>query len=80
MEPPVKELFPVSSDSRKGVSLIFHNRLRQGVSFTGASLDVGTQPHSFGYGGTGKKSTARQFEDYGQAYGQVGIMRASHSQ
>ena len=37
----------------------------------GATLDVGTQLNSFGYGGTGKKSTARQFEDYGQTYGQV---------
>lgn len=37
----------------------------------GTTLDVGTQPNSYGYGGTGKKSTARQFEDYGQIYGQV---------
>ncbi len=33
-------------------------------------LDVGTDKQSFGYGGTGKKSHARQFDDYGQAYGE----------
>lgn len=44
----------------------------KGEAFSaGASLDVGTQPNSFGFGGTGKKSTNRQFEDYGGPYGQV---------
>ena len=44
---------------------------RVGWSVKHAALDLGTQPGSFGYGGTGKKSTKRQFEDYGKPYGQV---------
>jgi ATP-dependent RNA helicase DDX1 len=34
-----------------------------------SSLDIGTDKASFGYGGTGKKSHARRFEAYGEAYG-----------
>lgn len=45
---------------------------RVGWSTKSATLDVGSSVGSFGYGGTGKKSTARQFEDYGQPFGQVG--------
>ena len=36
-----------------------------------AALELGTDRHSFGYGGTGKKSHGKQFEDYGTAYGRV---------
>jgi len=39
--------------------------------FAAVSLDLGTQPGSYGYGGTGKKSTDRKFEDYGGKFGQV---------
>lgn len=44
---------------------------RVGWSLKKSSLDLGTQQGSFGYGGTGKKSTRRQFDDYGAKYGQA---------
>ena len=34
-----------------------------------ASLDLGTDRYGYGFGGTGKKSNNRQFDDYGNAYG-----------
>jgi len=34
-----------------------------------ANLDLGTDPYGFGYGGTGKKSNNRQFDDYGTPFG-----------
>lgn len=40
-----------------------------GWSTQAAVLDLGTDRQSFGFGGTGKKSHNRQFDDYGQAYG-----------
>lgn len=30
---------------------------------------MGTDPFGFGYGGTGKKSNNRQFDDYGSPFG-----------
>lgn len=42
---------------------------RVGWSTLAASLEVGTDRQSFGYGGTGKKSFAKQFDDYGEAFG-----------
>lgn len=42
---------------------------RVGWSTSGASLDVGTDKASFGFGGTGKKSHAKQFQDYGESFG-----------
>ena len=33
------------------------------------SLELGTDKESYGYGGTGKKSHAKKFEDYGETYG-----------
>ncbi|GAB4816240.1 hypothetical protein N2152v2_003286 [Parachlorella kessleri] len=42
---------------------------RVGWATQAAVLDVGTDKQSFGFGGTGKKSHARQFDDYGAAYG-----------
>ena len=32
------------------------------------SMLLGTDPQSFGYGGTGKKSHSRKFEDYGEPF------------
>lgn len=32
-------------------------------------MDLGTDKLSFGFGGTGKKSTNKQFDDYGEAFG-----------
>ncbi len=37
--------------------------------FFKASLDLGTCKHGFGFGGTGKKSNNRQFDDYGEPFG-----------
>lgn len=34
-----------------------------------ASLDLGTDKFGYGFGGTGKKSNAKQFDDYGEAFG-----------
>jgi ATP-dependent RNA helicase DDX1 len=45
---------------------------RVGWSSKAAALELGTDKQSFGYGGTAKKSHARQFDSYGETYGQVG--------
>ena len=37
-----------------------------GWSTQAASLDLGTDKHGFGFGGTGKKSHNRQFDAYGE--------------
>jgi ATP-dependent RNA helicase DDX1 len=42
---------------------------RVGWSTEKATHDVGTDTFSFGFGGTGKKSNAKQFTDYGEAFG-----------
>ncbi|XP_065201500.1 ATP-dependent RNA helicase Ddx1 [Planococcus citri] len=42
---------------------------RVGWSTPMASLDLGTDKFSFGFGGTGKKSHNKQFDDYGEAFG-----------
>ena len=34
-----------------------------------ATLDLGTDRFGFGFGGTGKKSHNKQFDDYGEAFG-----------
>jgi hypothetical protein len=41
------------------------NLLRVGWSVTDASMLLGEEPLSFGYGGTGKCSTRKHFQDYG---------------
>lgn len=42
---------------------------RVGWSTEKAKLDIGTDRFSFGFGGTGKKSNNKQFDDYGEAFG-----------
>lgn len=42
---------------------------RVGWSTALASYDIGTDAESFGFGGTGKKSHRRQFDDYGESFG-----------
>lgn len=42
---------------------------RLGWATLASSLDVGTDKGSFGYGGTGKKSHSKSFEDYGESFG-----------
>lgn len=44
---------------------------RVGWSTAQASLDLGTDKFGFGYGGTGKKSNNKQFDDYGGAFGKA---------
>lgn len=34
-----------------------------------AALDLGTDRFGYGFGGTGKKSNAKQFDNYGEAFG-----------
>eukprot|EP00696_Hemimastix_kukwesjijk_P014996 gnl/Hemi2/3088_TR1092_c0_g1_i1.p1 gnl/Hemi2/3088_TR1092_c0_g1~~gnl/Hemi2/3088_TR1092_c0_g1_i1.p1 ORF type:complete len:753 (+),score=198.78 gnl/Hemi2/3088_TR1092_c0_g1_i1:44-2260(+) len=51
--------------------------VRVGWSTASASFDVGTDRQSWGFGGTGKKSHGRQFEDYGEPFFKgdvVGVM------
>lgn len=42
---------------------------RVGWSTQDAVLDLGTDKLGFGFGGTGKKSNGRQFDNYGEPYG-----------
>ncbi|XP_075984261.1 ATP-dependent RNA helicase Ddx1 [Anticarsia gemmatalis] len=42
---------------------------RVGWSTQAARLDLGTDRFGFGFGGTGKKSNSKNFDDYGGAYG-----------
>ena len=42
---------------------------RVGWSTEKANLDIGTDRFSYGFGGTGKKSNNKQFDDYGEAFG-----------
>ncbi|RWS06321.1 ATP-dependent RNA helicase Ddx1-like protein [Dinothrombium tinctorium] len=45
---------------------------RVGWSYHYASLDLGTDKNGWGYGGTGKKSNSRNFENYGVTFGDRG--------
>jgi len=47
---------------------------RVGWATRAASLELGTDKHSFGYGGTGKKSHNRKFDDYGGVYGKGDVI------
>lgn len=42
---------------------------RVGWSTEKAAHDIGTDKFSFGFGGTGKKSNSKNFDDYGEAFG-----------
>lgn len=42
---------------------------RIGWSTQQANLDLGTDRFSYGFGGTGKKSNCKRFDDYGEAFG-----------
>ena len=47
---------------------------RVGFSTSEASLDLGTCQFGYGYGGTGKKSNNRQFDDFGGAFGKGDVI------
>lgn len=47
---------------------------RLGWSTTQAARDLGTCKYGFGFGGTGKKSNSRQFEDYGEPFGKSDVI------
>ncbi|XP_047538346.1 ATP-dependent RNA helicase Ddx1 isoform X2 [Vanessa atalanta] len=47
---------------------------RVGWSTQAARLDLGTDSLGYGFGGTGKKSNAKNFEDYGKAYGKNDVI------
>ncbi len=42
---------------------------RIGWSTQAAALEIGADAHSFGFGGTGKKSHAKKFDSYGKPFG-----------
>uniref|UniRef100_A0A646QIB3 ATP-dependent RNA helicase n=1 Tax=Hemiscolopendra marginata TaxID=943146 RepID=A0A646QIB3_9MYRI len=42
---------------------------RVGWSTQQAALDLGTDKYGFGFGGTGKKSNNKQFDNYGESFG-----------
>ncbi|XP_018332939.1 ATP-dependent RNA helicase Ddx1 isoform X2 [Agrilus planipennis] len=47
---------------------------RVGWSTLEASLDLGTDRFGFGFGGTGKKSNNKQFDNYGEAFGKNDVI------
>lgn len=47
---------------------------RVGWSTDNSTLDLGTDRFSYGFGGTGKKSHNRQFDDYGESFGKNDII------
>ncbi|XP_051169431.1 heterogeneous nuclear ribonucleoprotein U-like protein 2 isoform X2 [Leptopilina boulardi] len=48
--------------------------LRAGWSVIGTSMQLGEEPLSFGYDGTGKKSTNNEFSDYGESFNKDDIV------
>ena len=49
--------------------LHFSPHYRVGWSIAESDLSLGEDKLSYGYGGTGKVATNRQFKTYGEAYG-----------
>ncbi|XP_041947217.1 heterogeneous nuclear ribonucleoprotein U-like protein 1 isoform X2 [Alosa sapidissima] len=48
--------------------------VRVGWSMDSCSTQLGEEPFSFGYGGTGKKSLNCKFEDYGEKFGENDVI------
>ncbi|KAG7333015.1 hypothetical protein KOW79_003150 [Hemibagrus wyckioides] len=48
--------------------------VRVGWSLDSCSTQLGEEPFSYGYGGTGKKSSNCKFEDYGQKFGENDVI------
>lgn len=55
-------------------TIIDEGLCRVGWSTKNANLDLGTCPFGYGFGGTGKKSNNRQFDNYGEAFGQNDVI------
>nr|CDS26365.1 e1b 55 kda associated protein [Hymenolepis microstoma] len=69
----VKELFVDSSDESMDDAT---HVLRVGWSMDKSGLTLGEEQNSFGYGGTGKKSTDGKFEDYGSSFKEGDVIGA----
>ncbi|VDN98034.1 unnamed protein product [Rodentolepis nana] len=69
----VKELFIDSTD--ESIDDVTHV-LRVGWSMDKSGLTLGEELNSFGYGGTGKKSTDGKFEDYGSPFKEGDVVGA----
>lgn len=48
--------------------------LRVGWSVQGTSMQLGEEPLTYGFGGTGKISSANKFSDYGTSYGKDDVV------
>uniref|UniRef100_A0A4W4G2G6 SAP domain-containing protein n=1 Tax=Electrophorus electricus TaxID=8005 RepID=A0A4W4G2G6_ELEEL len=48
--------------------------VRVGWSLDSCSTQLGEEPFSYGYGGTGKKSSSCKFEDYGEKFGENDVI------
>ncbi|XP_056126191.1 heterogeneous nuclear ribonucleoprotein U-like protein 1 [Rhinichthys klamathensis goyatoka] len=48
--------------------------VRVGWSLDSCSTQLGEEPFSYGYGGTGKKSSSCKFEDYGEKFGESDVI------
>ncbi|KAK3508762.1 hypothetical protein QTP70_004239 [Hemibagrus guttatus] len=48
--------------------------VRIGWSLDSCSTQLGEEPFSYGYGGTGKKSSSCKFEDYGEKFGENDVI------
>ncbi|KAF5898338.1 heterogeneous nuclear ribonucleoprotein U-like protein 1 [Clarias magur] len=48
--------------------------VRIGWSLDSCSTQLGEEPFSYGYGGTGKKSSGCKFEDYGEKFGENDVI------
>lgn len=53
---------------------IINGLCRVGWSTENGNLNLGTCREGFGYGGTGKKSNNKKFEDYGEVFGDNDII------
>eukprot|EP01064_Diplonema_japonicum_P028040 TRINITY_DN4228_c0_g1_i2.p1 TRINITY_DN4228_c0_g1~~TRINITY_DN4228_c0_g1_i2.p1 ORF type:complete len:1272 (+),score=269.08 TRINITY_DN4228_c0_g1_i2:48-3863(+) len=51
-----------------GIKVLWGRLCRVGWSVAGSSLELGSGPGGFGYGATAKKSTNREYEDYGAQF------------
>ena len=60
--PPIPQIYYEAKVTDEGLC-------RVGWATRAAALELGTDRQGFGFGGTGKKSFGKSFEDYGQKFG-----------